>query len=799
MPNSRSNFLRLTRLAVLWILLCWGSPRAGAATPLSIRNGVLSVTYSPDLRAFSATERSSRLVFLRDGKLGGSPVEARVERVRDAVFGAGERILILETGGAYASLELYKDLPFLLVRGQIRNSGSRREDISHFTPAVFDLSLKKPVSELRTMGTAGLTAPDKNPGSYLFLTLADPATRHGVVAGWLTADRGSGVLFSSVKAGKVHFESRLDYGHLLLDPGESAKLETLAIGIFEDGRVGEERFADALARQYHIRMRPPLAGYCTWYSNPHGGAADEKSIIELARFAAKKLKPFGFSFVQIDDRWQDGKIRNGPARRFLRANPHGPYPRGMEPVAARFRQLGLTAGLWFLPFGSDYQDPEFKGRQDWFVKFPDGQPFETRWGGTPLDLTRPDVRAYLAKMARTIHGWGFNYFKMDGLYTGASTEQCYVNDGYRDDHFGANAPFYNPKVTNLEAFRGGLKLLRQAAGPDVFFSGCNISQNMRTLGGAIGLLDSMRIGPDNGHRWADYRQQIARNGSGSLVTGPIRGSRLYFLNGRVWWNDPDPTYVRESVPLNQARLITSWVALSGDVYLNSDWLPSLPTDRLDIIKRTIPPHGATARPVDYFDTALPRIWLVTDTRHTVRRDVLGLFNWDDRDAQITCGCAKAGLDPAKSYYAFDFWADRPARSFSGAFGYEVPARSCRILAVRAAAGHPVLVSTSRHVTQGIVDVRDETWNDSTATLSATSKLIANDPYELRIAGLQDGGKNWRLASASVSSSDKTAGVTIDPTPAVSDEAGWLRVVIHSPASRAVEWSLRFAPGGTGSG
>ena len=104
-------------------------------------------------------------------------------------------------------------------------------------------------------------------------------------------------------------------------------------------------------------------------------------------------------------------------------------------------------------------------------------------------------------MVRTIHGWGYNYFKMDGLWTGTATEQIYVNDGYHDDHIGNNAPFHNPKKTNLEAFRDGLRLLRQAAGPEVFFSGCNVSQNMRTLGGTIGLLDSMRIGPDNGHGW----------------------------------------------------------------------------------------------------------------------------------------------------------------------------------------------------------------------------------------------------------------------------------------------------------
>src|SRR5438105_9473049 len=152
----------------------------------------------------------------------------------------------------------------------------------------------------------------------------------------------------------------------------------------------------------------------------------------------------------------------------------------MKPVEDSCKQFGLTAGIWFLPVAGGYQDVAFKDQQDWFVKRADGKPFGTAWGNTSLDLTRPDVQAYLAGMVRTIHGWGYNYFKMDGLWTGSATEQIYVNDGYRDDHIGSNAPFYNSRKTNLEAFRDGLKLLRQAAGTEVFFSGCNVSQNMRT-------------------------------------------------------------------------------------------------------------------------------------------------------------------------------------------------------------------------------------------------------------------------------------------------------------------------------
>ena len=228
------------------------------------------------------------------------------------------------------------------------------------------------------------------------------------------------------------------------------------------------------------------------------------------------------------------------------------------------------------------------------------------------------------------------------------------------------------------------------------------------------------------------------------------------------------------------------------MYLNSDWLPGLPAERLDIIKRTIPAHGATARPIDYFDTIMPRMWLVTDTRRAVRRDVLGLYNWENEEHTMDCIATKAGLDPANTYYAFDFWSNAPAPSFTGEFKYQVPAQSCRVIALRAAEGHPVLVSTSRHVTQGMVDVLSEKWSGLTKTLSGTSQLVGGDPYELRVAGLNDHDKLWKLVAATVSATDKAAGVTVETKPATASEDGWVRVVVHSKASQPVNWSLKFA-------
>jgi hypothetical protein len=366
-----------------------------------------------------------------------------------------------------------------------------------------------------------------------------------------------------------------------------------------------------------------------------------------------------------------------------------------------------------------------------------------------------------------------------------------VNDGFKEDHLGNNAPLHDAAKTNIEAYRDGLRLLRESIGPDVFFAGCAVSQNMRCLGGSIGLVDSMRIGPDNTPQWNDYHKEIANNERNSLVTGPVRGSRLYFLHGRTWWNDPDAGYVRAGIPLHHARLNASWMSLTGQYLLNSDWIPNLPGERLDILKRTMPHHGAVARPVDYFDSILPSMWLVTDTRQPVRRDVLGLFNWDSGDRTIACTSAKAGLDAKKTYHAFDFWDKTPLPPFTGGFCFDVPSQSCRVIGVRAVEGHPVLVGTSRHVTQGIVDVTDETWNGSSHELTGASRVVGDDPYELRIAGWNDGGK-WRVASVAVSAEDVAAGVTITARPQAANENGWIRVAIGAKQSRTVHWTVKCA-------
>ncbi len=796
--NTRWAF-EIPRLRARWRAIAgWlfaGMGGLAAADEARIANEFLEVRAAG--QRFTVKSLAAGSDIRADGVLeGAAGVKFKGEEAAgDPAFGAGRRLVFDRLGadgtGGSLALEVYPELPFVLVRQVVSNTTGQPVNFRKLCPVSLTVDLGRPASGLVTLGTGGLLPPAENPGSYLFLLCADPVTRASLVTGWLTQFKGSGTVFGSVHAdGAVGIRAQIEHGHLVLEHGQSAELDSFAIGGFADGRIGAERLADATARAHQVKLKPRTAVYCSWYADQFGGAGTETSTLELGKFVARELKPHGMSVIQIDDEWQSGGNFNGPRRGFLAPRRDGPYPNGFEGVTRALAADGLTFGLWTLPFARNHQDPEYRDRQHWFAKRSDGQPYDTPWGGTCLDLTHPEVRGQIAALGKAQRDWGVRYFKLDGLWTGAVCEQIYINDGFKEDHFGNHRPLHDPTVSNIEAYRSGLKLLRDSAGPEVLFSGCNLAQNMRSIT-AIGLVDTMRIGPDFNH-----------DGQG-IRTGPLRASRLYFMNGRLWWNDPDPVKVRTAtgngspdaaaagaVSLDQARLTTSFVAIAGQIFLISDWLPALPPERLEVLKRTMLSHQGTARPVDYFERVLPNTWLLTDDHSGTPRRVLALFNWDEQPRTLTGTMKHAGLDPGKSYHAFDFWANKPASEMQGAWSCDLPPVSCRILALRARENHPVLVSTSRHVTQGIIDVESESWDAASRSLQVRVHLTAGDPNELRIAGLAD-GPGWSLARATVAPENTAAGVEVECLPAT--ESGWRRVRLLSPASRTIAVTLCFAP------
>jgi hypothetical protein len=797
------NFSKQKKCIVILLVFWTNLFLAQNSQPIeTVNNQHIKLIYTNANKSLQAISLTSKVTFLKNILTDIEITNYKKESIQNPTFGKGEALIFDTKDGNSISFMLYNANPFLFVQHTFRNKEITTVDIQTKKLLSFSIDLQKPTSELKTLGTGGLLDVDKNPGSYVFLTTVDPTTRNGVVAGWITNEKGSGVLFSKSMNSLVEINAQIEYGHFRIPAGKTEKSETLVIGYFDDARLGQEQFADLLAKENKIKLRERSAAYCTWYSEKNGGAGSEESSIEIAQFIDKNLKKHGLGVVQIDDLWQDGGKYNGPTRGFDRVRTtltkaglgidgkkipelKPTYPNGMQKTTKAIADVGLSAGIWWMPFARNHQDPEYKDRQDWFAYRTNGKPFETNWGGTSLDLTNPKVQNHIEQVSKTLHNWGFNYFKMDGLWTGTVTEQIYINDGYKNDSIGNCKPLFDPYTPQIQAFRNGLRLIRKSTNGKVFLSGCCVSQNMRSFGASIGLVDAMRIGPDFNH-----------DGQG-IRTGAIRASRLYFLNGKVWWNDPDPCPIREKGSaatdgaskgigsISRAQLLPSFVAVSGQFFLSSDWLPNLPEERLEIMKRTMASHTGIARPVDAFSKSLPSIWLASDSKTGTDRNAIGLYNWELTPQTIQCDLVWSGLKANTNYYGFDFWNNRPINNIETSISEELIAESCKVIAVRAKTNHPVVVSTSQHVTQGMIDLVKEEWKDN--TLSGESQVISDDAYEIRIAGQNDGG-NRKIKAVKLPKKYKDVSIEILP----STEVGWIRLLIKSKETKVVKWKLEFS-------
>ena len=614
------------------------------------------------------------------------------------------------------------DAPFTLVeaRPEVGCAGGRLS-----VCRLPEIRLKGISESAVRFGSDGLKTLDAPRPSCGYLAVAEPQTRKGVVLGWVSNANGSGA-FSVRRAvdGAVVVTPILDYGAMpvgtpVFEP------DVFVVGRFDDCRLGLEAYADVAARQHGICLPPNRSGYCTWCSDRYGysdrsefpkgaGCGTEASTLKCAELASRLLKPYGFDFIQFDDQWQKGTENNGPARDFSGPRTDGPYPHGFESVVRELSKRDIAAGLWFIPFGGDAKDTSWNGCESMYVKSAvtiakdgkgnawrepvplarrKGEPVKTIWGGECLDMTSPDARARLAETVRRMtYDWGFRYLKCDGVFTGMGAD-LYGGYAWTDVNL-ANAVFSDPKASNITAFRTGLKTIRSAAAPGTFVLGCNLG-TIRAMVPSFGLVDAMRIGNDNGpiDRFPER-----------YLEGPRAGSMRYFLNGRVWWNDPDSTYVRASTPLGRARSMASWTALTDSLFEIGDWIGDLPEERLEILRRTLAHHGVmSVRPIDCFENALPNGWILDGGK----KKVIGVFNWNtNATLHVDYQFAYAGLNPKKTYAGWDFWRDEPFGPISGTFAIDVPADDCRIVQLAEVEGDaPVLVSSSRHVASPIFDLR----------------------------------------------------------------------------------------------
>jgi hypothetical protein len=509
------------------------------------------------------------------------------------------------------------------------------------------------------------------------------------------------------------------------------------------------------------KQRAPSAptGWMSW--NTYFDQAGEAENLVEARLGAKYLKPYGLRVWSIES-WQDNS-GSQPVSQFhnLTLRPYAEqFPHGMKWLARQIRRLGFVPGIWTVPFGTG--DEQFYQRhRKWFLHHPGGRPMSNWCGRYVLDPSQPAVRRHMTESHRTMAAWGYDFFKIDGIFGGS---RHYSAQFYEAPEVRAafRRPCEDPLARTVQALRRGL-------GPDRLLLACA----GHYTGPEVAVSDAARIGGDvvSPNQPPDWHSYVAQ---ASMILSCL------FVHGLVWYCDPDTLLVGTCSPLEQVRVAASAIALAGQVTFAGDKLAALPPDRMWLLQRCLP--VCEVRPLDLYPiNQLVPIWDLKISRPFAQWDVVSVFNFDPQaEATITVDIAELGLDAGKQYLVYDFWARKLLGRLSRRIPLALEPASNRLLAVHEDLGRPQWLSTDRHLTQGAVSLRDLAWDGSRLTLSGRSELVAGE--QTRLVFSVPAGFRVRAAKAA-------RAVT---TRVENGGDGTVALLLGSRRARVATWHLQFA-------
>jgi hypothetical protein len=546
---------------------------------------------------------------------------------------------------------------------------------------------------------------------------------------------------------------------------------------------------------YEVR-KDSITGWSSWWAYMRNfNESDLKQL--LAVWQNKHFADYGYRFIQIDDCFQGGTDGGRAMEPLTHGYPGGRpetwldwrrdlFPSGMTGYVSACRRAGFDPAVWI---GSQFGDLQVVAQHpDWFVQGTNGKPFAGPWVGYSIDATIPEAANTIVRPTfRGIHDAGFSYVKIDIL-----RHRLYDNLNHNPEYCACRG------FTPAEIFRAYLQAARDELGPDTFLLSC-----WGVLPESVGLADACRIGGDG--------------------YGPVTMQQYNSWNGIVWRNDPDHCDVAPHFKPAEAGNVTKTAAVSaaptdtiirpalasiaGCMLILSDKPPvyreeanleglrraapvlfSVPGQLYDFdpsksrnlitIPRTSITSGANPSPIDanQFGPVCPW-WLNEFNRPFERWNVLHRLNWTAKTAEnTTLHFADLGLDADKTFLVYEFWSHTFLGSFRGSV--ELPAlhpMGITSYALREQLDRPQIVSTSRHLSQGGVDLVSVEWKSN--CLTGRSKVVAGDRYELAVR-VPEG---YALASAEM-----------DSKPAEVVTVGELvRAAVTSATTGETAWRLVF--------
>jgi hypothetical protein len=498
------------------------------------------------------------------------------------------------------------------------------------------------------------------------------------------------------------------------------------------------------------------SGWCSW--GYYGRSITQDEVLANARWMAGNLKEFGLDLVLIDDGWQ-GSNRDWFGLREL-------FPHGMKWLSEEIAKLGMMPGIWLCPHGTD-NEAEVKKWQCFLFNTDGKSTCSTMGGPFTWDPTHPNAREYMHRLiSMLVDDWGYRYLKLDGIHSitlGYGASAAYK--AYR-------SRFFDPSISGESAFRRSLEIVKEAAGEKTCISGCGMF-----CPEAIGLIHASRTGNDTDAEWRGFL---------NAVQSTHRG---YHLHNSAWYSDPDYILLRSPLTLEMARAWVSLLGLTGQQLYLGDRLPDLGPERVALIKKIAPP--APIDPFDLFPARRQKSVIDLKVNHLGRAyDVVGLFNYSETSSKgMQLRFADLGLSSTDCYHAFDFWSCESLGVCRGGIFTELPPASCRVITLIKEEAYPLLLSTSRHITQGWTDVESLTGSGTSAVIHGRSSVIAGQEYILTFGLPQSGPQAFTLSSFDLSGPEPIglhegrSSARVSWTPRTTGAVSWTATFAHQRRGR----------------
>jgi len=141
------------------------------------------------------------------------------------------------------------------------------------------------------------------------------------------------------------------------------------------------------------------------------------------------------------------------------------------------------------------------------------------------------------------------------------------------------------KVTPIEAYREGMKIIRQAVG-DGFILGCGAP-----LLPSAGFVEGMRVGEDTAPQWDSKLGAFQGPNAYSALKNSIMRS---FLHRRLWLNDPDCLLLRNqdiNLTLNEREIYALAAGALDNMIIESDDLELVEEQGRQLLRRAIALQG----------------------------------------------------------------------------------------------------------------------------------------------------------------------------------------------------------------